>query len=62
MSINNDMTEDMESNEKNKVYSHRIVFKRKKLIISLVFISQSDFKMSKTIRTKSNTLSSYENS
>ena len=45
-----DMIADMESDKKSKAYGHWFVFKRKKLNISIAFISQSYFKVPKTIK------------
>ena len=46
-----DMTADMQSNKKSKFYCYWIIFKRKKeLNFSLVFISQSYFKVPNTVR------------
>ena len=45
-----DMIADMEANKKNMSYSHWIVFERKKLNISFVFVSEFCLKVFKTIR------------
>ena len=45
-----DMIADMESDKKSKAYGHWFVFKRKKLNISIAFISKSYFKVPETIK------------
>ena len=50
LTVFNDMTADVESNIKLSPIVTELLFKRKKLIILLVFISQSYFKEPETIR------------
>ena len=55
-----DMIVDMEANKKLGPIATELFLGGRKLNISLVFISQSYFKVPKTIKTKRNTIFYYE--